>query len=482
MKTRFRLPLLHVVLALMLATALAVPASARDWLRAETPNFVVYSDGYEHELQRWAKKIEMFDLLLRKQFNLPAGRKGTKLVVYMLKDERAVSQLVGRKYLTGLYSPSTEGSYAVTNRKPAYYAKTMSGQATLFHEYAHHFMYRHFNAAYPAWYREGFAEYVATAAFDIDGTWKFGLPATWRRKHLEKDPLPIEAILFADAEARRGQLDTYLDRFAAGKGAKEAAMAFGNIDTLEGQLRGYAKAGYRYTVSSDAISYSEPIPVTELGPVKSRLIDIWLERKVGRGPAFVLEPLQQLALANPDNADVLYELAMAQSEAALKAKAGDFAAAEATVDRALAIDPEYVRINALKANLTFRRLVRGEDKKSREWLAGRQRLIKAMKADVNDPLPFLALFQSFARQGSRIPRIGHAAIERAFRLQPENREIRTGYALSLAWRGRYDEAEQIARVLASDPHAAATGKRTLANVRRIKAARASSVSAKELAE
>ena len=288
-----RVPLksLHAFIALCLSLVLTLPASAAEWLRADTPNFVIYSDGYPHEVTRWAKRVEMLDALLRVRFDKPGPRKGTKLTIYMVENSNAVERLTGRKNLHGLYSPSSEGSFAITHRKLAYYDNQLSGQMTLFHEYAHHFMFRNFPSAYPAWYREGFAEFVSTVEFDIDGAATFGLPSGYRAKHLRKSPPPMEKLLLADVgnikpkvrapfyawswllvhmlnsdPARAAQLRDYLARFAAGAGPEQAAGAFGDLHALERSLEAYSKQRPQALEKYPPIAAETEIKVTALGP------------------------------------------------------------------------------------------------------------------------------------------------------------------------------------------------------------------------
>ncbi len=483
------------MLGLCLSLLLAAPAAAQGWLRADTPNFVIYSDGYPHELRRWAKKVEMYDSAMRSYFGRPGGRKGARLTIYMLKDDRAVARIAGQSYLAGLYSPSSEGSYAVTNRKPTYFKENMSGQQTLFHEYAHHFMYRHFPAAYPVWYREGFAEYVATVEFDADGYWKFGLPAIHRRKHFAKKPLAIETILFTDVDqikakrrstfyawswllvhmlntdgARDGQLRTYLDRFGAGEGARSAAKAFGDLGLLESQLRAYANSAQPYRRSANPVSFTGNIRVTTLGPVESLLAELRLMRRASRNHKAPRDALRKLARTYPRNAEVFAELALAERDVARKTRSAGYDLAETAVDRALSINPLHVRANILKAELTIRRLSATHGASPADWNKARLRLIHAARQSPDDPLPYLRLFSSYSRQGKKPPQSAHRAIARAFALQPESSDIRLAYAFSLAMQGKHDRATRHARVLASDPHAAKLGRRALVTLDRMRKA------------
>ena len=53
-------------------------------------------------------------------------------------------------------------------------------KTVLLHEYTHHFMYQYFPAAYPTWYSEGFAEFMASPVFNDDGSIGIGAPPEYR--------------------------------------------------------------------------------------------------------------------------------------------------------------------------------------------------------------------------------------------------------------------------------------------------------------
>lgn len=144
--------------ALLLAvTAGATPARA-DWLRAETPNFIIYSEGGERPLREYAMKLEVFDRFLRMRFGVPIDRPvGRKLPIYLVRrsaDLRKVAPGISGS-VAGFYYPGEEDIFAV--------AVTGDGDFTLLHEYAHHFFFQHFSTYYPGWLVEGLAEYVMTA-------------------------------------------------------------------------------------------------------------------------------------------------------------------------------------------------------------------------------------------------------------------------------------------------------------------------------
>jgi len=69
------------VLAAALGLLALTPVAAQaKWLKAETPHFVLYSDGSEGNLRALAGDLEEFDALLRASHGLdPAGAPARKL-------------------------------------------------------------------------------------------------------------------------------------------------------------------------------------------------------------------------------------------------------------------------------------------------------------------------------------------------------------------------------------------------------------------
>ncbi|MBX3428144.1 MAG: hypothetical protein KF779_01025 [Hyphomonadaceae bacterium] len=141
---------------------LAAEAQAQRWHSVETTGFTVFAEGSERRAVEVADNLEEFDSLLRRMTGAPAERSPTKLQVYLFSTgqfEEAFSYLGNN--IAGVYVARSERIAAYSIFSPN---SGLGSQDTLFHEYAHHFMYQYFNNAYPAWYIEGFAEVVSTAA------------------------------------------------------------------------------------------------------------------------------------------------------------------------------------------------------------------------------------------------------------------------------------------------------------------------------
>lgn len=487
--------LIALCFALSLVLGLSAPAMARDWLRTTLPGIVIYSDGQAHDLKLWTLKIELFDALLKKRYGNGSEQQGSPLTIYLLENERAVANQAGLKNLTGFFSSSSEGSFAVASRQPEYYKTRLSGQMSLFHEYTHHFMYRHFVSAYPAWYREGFAEYLSTTTFDMDWRPTVAAPAVHRYLELRKSPPSLEKLLTSSVEdfkpeekarfyawswklvymlhadsVRKEQLDRYLKLFAEGADPmRAAAIAFGDLKRLEGELRGYVAPAEGVSLADPVLPKHELANVEVLDPVASQLVDLHLDRRLKTAPARTTDALLALAAAYPERADVLRELALAQKAQGLAGDANALGMAEATAAKAMALSPKDARAVAIWADLAIRRMKSDPATPSTQWDAVRHTLSIAIKSDPDDPFALMTFFRAYVEQPQQPSDAAHAAIARALMLQPESYHIRLLQAFSLADQHRFAEAKAIARILASDPHAAKMGQRALTSLERAEA-------------
>lgn len=480
--------------ALMLSAFLCTPAAARDWLRADTHNFIIYSDGSSRQLQEFALNVERFDALLRQRFGVELDPDPYRLTIYMVSSSRKVSQLVGDKsgFVAGFYRPSSEGSFALSNRERGSSKYDLSGEITLFHEYAHHFMFRNFTFAYPAWFREGFAEYYSTVTFDGNDGWTYGKPAMHRAPGLFLGKrLPVADVLSRDVSDFRGdqrelfygqswalvhmlqanaeryeQLADYLRKAGAGGDPRVAAeQAFGDLGKLDKELNDYLRDPLTYRRSTVGVTIAGVIEVKELSPLESRVAELKMMRLAQHDLAEARDELRSLAQSAPGEASAWLELALAERDLANAEDRDDMAAAEAAVDRALAADPDHIRANVLKAQLMMGRLGEEDDASKEDWAAVRHHIQLANRQDPEDPMPLLAFVESYYREGRAPPPIALDALGKAHSLVPEASDVRVNYAFALANADRYDEAIELVEFLAADPHSGEFGKHVLGQIR-----------------
>ncbi|MFM5916382.1 MAG: hypothetical protein ACKOOL_02490 [Novosphingobium sp.] len=501
--------LVAFVLALLAQLFAVAPAQAK-WLRGETRHFVVYSSGSAKEMQKFGLQLERFDKLLRTKFDIATDENPNKLTVYFLGSQDAVSNLyAGRTQdVAGFYSPQKEGSYAVANRTKGDGMFDLDGMTVLFHEYAHHFMFRNFSYAYPSWYVEGFAEYFSTVTFKDDGNWTMGKPAYHRAYGLiEGVHLPIDKLLFGDTEgltpeqtdvfygrswllvhmlsaspAYKGKASAYFTAIAQGKSEREAAAeVFGDLKQFDKALDSYLNGKLAYWSSKNPLPADGAMTASELDDISGRLVMLKLNRLQGRVDAKSRDSLKALAQANPGRADLWYELALAErelvSDAEKPEKETGERAAELAADKALAADPNHVRANVLKADILFKRLESAGNDSAADWTRARSYLVTANAHAVDDPTVLLEWYDSYVFQRRTPSKVAHAALQRAFELEPEVTEVRVQYAFDLANQGEFDRAIRLVEFLAHDPHEGEAGRKLLAMLTAMRDAKAPDKSA-----
>lgn len=299
---------LRAALLAIFALALPTGAQAETWYRAESHHFVIYSKGSQKSVDDLAHKVEQFDALLRRLFRKEPEQQPNRLTIYLLADANAVDDLVGpgRDYLAGFYRASASGSFAVANRERGYSASDLDGQTVLFHEYAHHFMYRNFPVPAPAWFSEGFAEYASTAEFARDGSFEYGKLLLHRGHSLLSGPkIPIRKLLteqpsgsidevsafygwswalthmFYRSNDRGDQISRYLAALAGGAEPLAAAETqFGDLNALENQLQKYVRGRMTYSSSDKPLAYLSDI---KTAPLRTGIPN-WSSCRCSNGP------------------------------------------------------------------------------------------------------------------------------------------------------------------------------------------------------
>jgi tetratricopeptide (TPR) repeat protein len=155
-----------VAVAPLISARAAQAREGGDWVRTQTPGFVLYGKVGEKTLRDFARDLEDFDGLLRTLHGGMERSDGQPLSIYLVprrSDLRRVKPDLDEA-VGGFYSASIGDVFAVMSVEGG----EDRGRATLFHEYTHHFMAQHAPAAYPSWLVEGYAEYFKTARFKPD--------------------------------------------------------------------------------------------------------------------------------------------------------------------------------------------------------------------------------------------------------------------------------------------------------------------------
>lgn len=464
------------------------------WLRADTDNFIIYSEGTDKSLRDFAEKLQRFDAVLRLRFNLGPAPEPNRLTIYLVPRAADAGKLMTGKSgssIAGWYRPDPDGSFAVSNRENIVIKGTPQSQQTLFHEYSHHFMKRYAAAAYPGWFIEGFAEYFSTVNFTSEGKAEVGKIAYGRAMGLLTMPkIPAETLLLQrpgqmrnsvqtdvyygrswllthmlyKEPSRAGQLGRYITAINKGEDGKKAATdAFGDLAQLDKDLNRYMNQPMTYGTTDDAMKVSGHIKITPLSAAEDAALPLRLER-ISAGVdderlAKVRDALKKLAQVYPGDAGIWFELASA--EWAMDEEKRDVATVRAAVDRALAINPSHVRANILLGALLTREVEAKAEATAADWAAVRKPIALANRTDPDDPVPLFAYFKTFVDQGKTPPPIAIQGLARAFALAPENMETRINYAFALANDGKFESAINLARSVAFDPHDDGQGEQLL---------------------
>lgn len=486
--------LIAMVGTVLLFTVAVPQVSARTWYRADSHNFVIYSDGSQSQLQDYAVELEKFDALLRLIWRRPQLENPNRLTIYLVPRQQDVARLNGSENVAGFYHPSLEGSFAVSNREITQDKTDLSGKRVLFHEYAHHFMFANFSIPAPAWFMEGFAEFVSTAEFLKNGDWYFGKPAFHRASEIEYYPRiavrellskrqseidnarrgayygwawALTHLLYMERQGRGAEVNNYISLLNRGVDTLTAAtQAFGDLDALDRDLRDYVKGSMSFSKSTRPLSYIDEVAITSLSDEDSRVVELTMKRLSSETREEALTGLRDLTSQGAQTAEAWYQLARAEFDAGGRSdEAGeaDYSRSDEALDRALSIKSNHVRANILKARIKMIRLENSDGTTSKDWDALREQIIQANNADPDDPVPLYYFATSMPANGPEGADVT-AALAAVFERVPEASETRIAYAFNLANNKRYGESIQLLTVLANDPHGGESGRKMIAQI------------------
>ncbi len=453
--------------ALVLSVFPSGPARA-EWRRAESPHFIVYSDGRESALRDYVRELEIFHTALRTVLPVEDGPI-RKLPIYLVGGPQAASQINPylRRNVGGFYTATSEDIFAVALRN--------LDEDILRHEYVHHFMLQNFAAAYPAWLVEGFAEYYA--ATDIrDGSVVFGGFNPGRVYQLSRgDWLSIEDLLTLRGDEVRGagrytyypvawlmthwflsdpdrgrQLQAYLDDLGRGTPSVEAMQRATGLtpEQIRRELTRYFSGSVRQTELTR--DFPEPeITVTRLGPAADDLLLINQRLKVATPEtdrAGVVAEVRRRAARHGE--DPLALLALGHAELHF----GDPEAGVTALNRLLEREPNHVEALQLMATYHLRLARERAEERASQTNQAIRLLGRAYQADPENYYTLMLLGQ--AREGAPgYPTDNDLTTwQLAFDLAPQLANARLGFARALMQAGRAEEAAILLPPLANAPH------------------------------
>lgn len=457
------------------ATAIATPASA-EWREASTEHFLIYADAPEDWTRAFADRLERFDSAMRVLRPLPErdGARANRVTVYVLPDMDALQALAnpnGASQAAGFYIPRS-ASVAFVARTVGSSRTNITSDTILFHEYTHHLMWNSAQASYPRWLSEGFAEFNGAALIGNDGRVEIGRPA-YHRQHslMSTESIPIEQLidgrgtmnqdlfygrawllthmLFFDP-ARKGQLDAYMKLIVAGKPNLEAAReAFGDLKKLNRDIDDYMGKPFGVVTIPAAKVRTGPIAMRALTPGEAAMMPVRLRSQRGVDKALaerVVIDARRRAAPFPNDPAVQSALAEAEFDV------GNYDAADAAADRALAADPRNVDALMYKGDVAIRRATDAKSTDAATWRAARAWYIKAAAARPDYAVPLARFYDSFTAQGAAPTANASAALQKAFYLAPQDRTLRYRAARQLLVEEKPKEARAALVPLAFDPH------------------------------
>lgn len=466
---------LKVLAAWALASCTMGTAQAT-WWQAKTQHFTVYSEGKDETLRGFAERLEKFDFLLRRFTNVTDSQAGSPVKVYLLASDAKLRALTKNPNIGGFYETSDRSAYAVLARGAKTHPLDFGAEEILFHEYAHHFMLHHFPAAYPAWYVEGFAEFFSVVKFPKNGSIEFGhIPLPRVPGLVLGQPYPVKQLLARDTgkmnprdmdrfygtawllthyyiqhkSERQAEIRRYLTDLAKGAPDMHLPGYFaGGLDGLEKDLRAYMRAKHFINVLTPSDMTIGAIAVTPVDTAQGELIEDelrFLHHLAEKDLPGIVKEIRAVAGKYPDSAYAAALLAEAEWAAEQK----DAALADA--DRAIAIDPQSSRGHAVRAQVLLEKAQ--DSDKAEDWKAALTSIVRANRADTEDPVPLALFYRYHAMRGGKMPDLGYDGLYKAFTLLPQNSNYRMSFVHAVAAREDYALASVLLDPIAYSPHA-----------------------------
>jgi len=467
--------------------SLAAPAQA-GWVRVETDKFVVYGQGGEKAVTAYATKLTTYDQVLRRFHPSTLDRKpNTKVQVFLVTQRDDLRRVRPRlhRMIAGFYMAVNEGVFAMAVKDGG-----LGEDDVMFHEYAHHFMWENFPAAYPAWFVEGWAEYFMTTeikpaeikiggynigrAYGIFGeTWipleELLSRTSYETREQKRDVYYSLAWLLmhymrSDPQ-RAAQLDTAIKAIAEGKDpVKSFETATGmTMAELTQALKKYQKL---QILGIKNPSVTTPMSVTTLPKSADDLLLDNLRlilAPTGQVDADFLAGVRRKAARYPG--DRFAEQVLARAEFVM----GDVAAGEAIMKRRLEANPGDFEDLLLAGTGQIMAGMRDPASRDARYRAARAPLGKAYQLDKTDFRPLYAYALARSIEPNFPTDNDMSALMEARYLAPAVQETAWRAGMALLQKGRREEAARVLAPVINNPHAgkAAARARELLNSGRI---------------
>jgi tetratricopeptide (TPR) repeat protein len=437
---------------LLASVALAMAGqSSAAWQQASSKHFLIYGDMPTEEMKAYAAKLEKFDAASRliRSMRDPAVGDGNRVQVFVVSSMLDVNRLYGdaEAGVGGYYVGDVSGPYIVTPesiRRLNTRTDRIDPQVVFFHEYTHHLQLQSTQKPMPAWLSEGFAEFMGNPVFGDDGSVGIGAPAADRAVQLIKGRWPpmsdlMEGNAFKLGQAgfwgqnyaegwllnhylvfepsRKGQVEKYVTGIENGQNPLDAAnAAFGDLGTLENELRDYLKRKSLPYVKIDSSKLTiPPVTVTELSPGASEVMPYRIQSKTGYRSVtvdYVLGKVRDIANRYPN--DSLVERTLSEVEFDAKNYDQGLAAAEAALKR----EPKSTEALIWKGRNILAKAKRAND--PAQFAEARKLFLAANKLDSEDPEPLYLYYRTYRAANVQAPKAAVDALRYATVLAPRD--------------------------------------------------------------
>ena len=461
------------------------------WHEARSKHFIIYSDDKPRNVQAFAEKLERFDAAVRylRKMGDPDLTDSGRVTIFLLPDDDSLQQLARSRYVYGMYTTRASGSYAFVprnsgkglvfeggaNRAPE--RSSLGTDAIFFHEYAHHLQLQDWTGVMPAWVREGFAEFFASAEVDGSGNVTIGKFPSWRSQEIYFGSGLSAEDLVADSRKlngygwidlygrgwllthylsvsgrRPGQLNRYLEGIEKGATPEEAARAaFGDLKALSRDVNEYLKprSFLAFTIDQQAIPVGA-VSVRPLSVGASAMMNVAMRSKLkfkeAEAPGIAADA-RRIAAAYPDDSFVQTVLAEAEYDA------GNYAAAAAAADRVLAVAPNDVQGMIYKGRAEMK--LAASKGANADWPAVRSWFTKANKLDTENAEALMLFYETYAESRQPLTKNAVEALLYAADLAPRDQDLRLRAVRQLLADNRLEEARQRFAPAAFETHSEA---------------------------
>jgi hypothetical protein len=423
-------PMKKRIAAALAATLLVGGAPAAEWKRLESEHFTLTTGIGMTTASAYLEQLEAFRWLVLKVLGADekSVRAQARLDVVLLFGQESLRWLYPElpEHTAGVYQFCEEGALAVGTYDMRRRHQDFN-QIVLQHEYAHHLMFQYATIAYPVWYVEGFAEYMATV-FTGDGVITLGenhlsrsrvllrggtwLPYAdvlrWPQRQRPANDLEVEQfyaqswvlVHYMLSDARRAhQLADYHARTAAGEdtvAAFESATGLALAD-LPDLLRTYL--GQMKMLEIDMRSFERPkIDVVFLGNDAGAYLAhaTTLRSCVTSERGHAILAILRAAAPDVGKASVTLRLAVARAES----RFGDAKVATTLLDDIAAAEPQNAEAQYLLGRAWLRLAGQSAgDEQAQALERARGHLFKAYRLNKADAPTLYYLAQVLATKG-----------------------------------------------------------------------------------